>query len=717
MIKRTLPLFLLLLAAAAAFGADKQPLTHETMWLMKRVGAPAISPDGKWVVFSVTEPSYDEKEQSTDLWLVPADGSATPRKITALKAGESDPSWSPDSRRIAFSAKRDADEVSQIYVLDVIGGGEAQRVTNLSTALRAPKFSPDGKRLLFASSVFPDAADDEANKKAAKEEKDRKFKVRIYDSFPIRAWDKWIDPNREPHILVQNVEAGTAKDLLAGTKLVAAAGFAGTGGGSGNETLNGEWSPDGKWVVFPATTGQNTSAFAEYAYDLYRVSVNGGEPEKITTKNGSYGDVTFSPDGRTLYATFNANNGRTYNLNQLVAFDWPSMANERVIANTDRSVDDVVVSHDGRRLYFTAEDSGLVKIYSVPDSGGDAKLLLAPERGVYTGLAGADDAPVLVAQWGSSVDPAEIVRIDVGGASQPIETDSRARTLTVRMDPPLHRNLTSFNAAQARTIDWTPPEHFWFTSKRGRKIHNMIVKPEGFDPAKKYPLFVLIHGGAHNMWRDQITLRWNYHLLAKPGYVMLLTNYTGSTGFGAEFAQAIQGDPLRGPAEELMEAADAAIAKYPFIDASRQIAGGASYGGHLANALEAWSGTRFKALVSHAGLVNLETQWGTSDVMYGRELAMNGPVWEQNEAWRTQNPVRSAAQFKTPMLLSVGEKDYRVPLNNTLEMWALLQRLQVPSRLLVWPEENHWILNAENSRVFYREVDQWFRRWVKPGAM
>jgi dipeptidyl aminopeptidase/acylaminoacyl peptidase len=717
MIKRTLPLFLLLLAAAAAFGADKQPLTHQTMWLMKRVGAPAISPDGKWVVFSVTEPSYDEKEQSTDLWLVPADGSATPRKITALKAGESDPSWSPDSRRIAFSAKRDADEVSQIYVLDIIGGGEAQRVTNLSTALRAPKFSPDGKRLLFASSVFPDAADDEANKKAAKEEKDRKFKVRIYDSFPIRAWDKWIDPNREPHILVQNVEAGTAKDLLAGTKLVAAAGFAGTGGGSGNETLNGEWSTDGKWIVFPATTGQNTSAFAEYAYDLYRVSVNGGEPEKITTKNGSYGDVTFSPDGRTLYATFNANNGRTYNLNQLVAFDWPSMANERVIANTDRSVDDVVVSHDGRRLYFTAEDSGLVKIYSVPDSGGDAKLLLAPERGVYTGLAGADDAPVLVAQWGSSVDPAEIVRIDVGGASQPIETDSHARTLTVRMDPPLHRNLTSFNAAQARTIDWTPPEHFWFTSKRGRKIHNMIVKPEGFDPAKKYPLFVLIHGGAHNMWRDQITLRWNYHLLAKPGYVMLLTNYTGSTGFGAEFAQAIQGDPLRGPAEELMEAADAAIAKYPFIDASRQIAGGASYGGHLANALEAWSGTRFKALVSHAGLVNLETQWGTSDVMYGRELAMNGPVWEQNEAWRTQNPVRSAAQFKTPMLLSVGEKDYRVPLNNTLEMWALLQRLKVPSRLLVWPEENHWILNAENSRVFYREVDQWFRRWVKPGGV
>ncbi len=217
------------------------------------------------------------------------------------------------------------------------------------------------------------------------------------------------------------------------------------------------------------------------------------------------------------------------------------------------------------------------------------------------------------------------------------------------------------------------------------------------------------------MWRDQISLRWNYHLLAKPGYIILATNYTGSTGFGEQFAQNIQGDPLRGPAQELMEAADEAIRKYSFIDGSRQVAGGASYGGHLANALEAWSGTRFKALIAHAGLVNLESQWGTSDVIYSREVQSLGPVWEQNEVWRTQNPARFAGQFKTPMLLSVGEKDFRVPLNNTIEMWSLLQRVRVPSRLLVWPDENHWILNPENSRVFYREVEGWLSRWVKPG--
>ena len=680
--------------AIAAQAADKQPLTHETMWLMKRVSAPAVSPDGKWVVFSVTEPAYDQKDQVADLWIVPSDASAKPRKLTGSKAGESDAAWAPDNRRIAFSAKRDGDEQNQIYILD-LAGGEAQRVTNLSTGAGSPKFSPDGNSISFVSTVFPGALDDEANKKALKEEKERKEKVRIYDSFPIRAWDRWLEP-RQAHLFVHRL-GGSSKDLMGGTKLVAEPGFGGTGGGEGRETINAEWSPDGQWLIFSATTGRTSAAFAEVDFNLYRVNPNGGEPERITNAKGSYGDPVFSADGKTLYAKFEPNNGKVYNLPRIVAFDWPSMKNERLIVKTDRSPDDYVVTGDGKTIYFNAEDSGLVKIYSAPATGGEAKVFIDPQRGVYTGLRLADNAPVLVGQWSSSVNPAEIVRIDLA-----------AKT---------HRTLSDFNVEQAKTIDWQSPQHFWFTSKRGRKIHNFIVLPPAFDATKKYPLFVLIHGGAANMWRDAISLRWNYHLLAKPGYVMLMTNYTGSTGFGEEFAQLIQGDPLRGPAEELMEGADEAIKRFPFIDASRQVAGGASYGGHLANALEAWSGTRFKALISHAGLINLETQWSTSDVVFGRELMNLGPVWEQGEVWRTQSPARFAAQFKTPMLLSVGERDFRVPMNNTLEAWTLLQRLRIPSRLLVWPEENHWILNGENSRVFYREVANWLARWVTPGPM
>jgi dipeptidyl aminopeptidase/acylaminoacyl peptidase len=214
------------------------------------------------------------------------------------------------------------------------------------------------------------------------------------------------------------------------------------------------------------------------------------------------------------------------------------------------------------------------------------------------------------------------------------------------------------------------------------------------------------------MWRDQITLRWNYHLLASPGYIVLLTDYRGSTGYGEAFTLDIQGDPLAGPADDLNQAAHEALKRYPFIDAARQAAAGASYGGHLANWLEA-TATRYKCLVSHAGLSSLETQWSTSDSIRHRELMMGAPFWEKPEVWLAQSPIARAKDFKTPMLLSVGENDYRVPMNNTLEMYAVLQRMQVPTRLLVWPEANHWILKPEDSRVFYREVADWLKRWLE----
>ena len=694
--KRALILLTILLSAAVALA--KQPLTHETMWLMKRVSSPEISPDGKWVVFSVLEPAYDEKEQTSDLWIVPADGGAKPRKITFSKSAESGVTWSDDSRRIAFSAKREGDDAAQVYVLDIAGGGEAQRVTNVSTGARAVKFSPDGKSIAFASGVFRNAADDEANRKAAKEAKDRKTNVRVYDSFPIRAWDRWIDPDKQIHIMTQPLQSGApAKDILAGTKLVAEAGFAGTGlGGESGESINAEWSPDGQWLVFAVTTARNTAAYADVGTDLYRVRATGGEPDRIAHGEGSYGSPQFSHDGRTLYAKFSPSSKLPYNNARIVAFDWPAMQNQRTVVGPpfDRSVDDYVITADGRTIYFTAEDAGLVKIYAAPTTGsGDAKLAIDPQRGVYDSLDIASNASglVMVGRWGSSVNPSEVVRIDPATKA--------------------HRNLTDFNVEQAASIDWQPPQHFWFTSSAGQRIHNMIVLPPNFDPAKKYPLFVLIHGGAANMWRDSISLRWNYHLLAKPGYVMLMTNYRGSTGFGEKFAQSIQNDPLRGPANDVNEGADEAIKRFPFIDASRQVAAGASYGGHLANWLEATNNGRYKALVSHAGLSTLETQWGTSDFIYHRELMLGGPAWANNPVWRDQSPLTYAGNFKTPILMSVGERDFRVPMNNTLEMWAALQRMRVPSRLLIWPEENHWILNAENSRFFYREVADWLAKW------
>jgi dipeptidyl aminopeptidase/acylaminoacyl peptidase len=298
---------------------------------------------------------------------------------------------------------------------------------------------------------------------------------------------------------------------------------------------------------------------------------------------------------------------------------------------------------------------------------------------------------VLVSRWESATHPPEVGRVDL----------STGRWTA----------LTQLNAQRLARIDLQPLRDFWFTSSSGKRIHNFIALPPAFDPARKYPLFVLIHGGPHAMWRDHFFVRWNYHLLAAPGYVVLLTNYSGSTGFGEAHAQSIQGDPLQGPGREINEAADAAIRQFPFIDPTRQAAGGASYGGHLTNWL-AVTTDRYRALVSHAGLFDLKTQWSTSDIVYSRERNMGGPVWADGLAWREQSPLYRAARLKTPMLLTIGERDYRVPINNTFELWTALQRQKVPSRLVVFPEENHWIAAGSNSRFFYGEVRRWLDRYL-----
>jgi dipeptidyl aminopeptidase/acylaminoacyl peptidase len=685
------------LAAVLATGAGaqgKKPISHEAMWLMPRVGAPAVSPDGRLAVFSVIEPAYDAKDQVSDLWVVPVDGSAASRRLTSTKATESGVAWSADSRRIAFVTKREGDDQNQIYLLD-LNGGEARRITNVSTGAEAPQWRPDGQAILFTSFVFPGATTDEDNKRIAEERRKQPYSVRAFDTFPVRRWDHWFE-DKQIHVLVQSLDPGArAKDLLAATRLIQSPGYGGVDRDNGEE-LDAVWSPDGASVVFSAMTNRNAAAYATTHTQLFQVPAAGGEPRQLTTGNVSYEQPRFAPDGRALYFTAADDNDQIYALTRIAQAPWPWSGSPRVLtASSDRSVSSWSVSGDSRSVYFTAEDAGLEKLYVVPTAGGQTTLAVEPERGVYMNLsiAAASSTPVLVANWGSAIEPSEIVRLNPAAKG--------------------HTRLTSFAVDRAAAVDWQPLQHFWFTSSRGRRIHNMIALPPNFDPARKYPLLVEIHGGAANMWRDQITLRWNYHLLGSPGYVVLLTNYTGSTGFGEKFARDIRFDPFAGPANEINEAADEAIRRYSFIDGSRQAAAGASYGGHLANWLEATT-TRYKAIVSHAGLVNAEVQWGTSDAIYHRELMAGGPPWEQSETWRSQNPIRLARNFKTPILLSVGERDYRVPMNNTLENWSALQRMKVPSRLLIWPNATHWISNGEDSRHFYDEVHAWLAKWLGP---
>jgi len=666
-----------------AIAQVKKAITHESMWMMKRVGAPEVSPDGKWIVFSVTEPSYVDKDVISDLWIVPADGSIKPRKLTFGKASESGYKWSPDSKYIAFAAKREEDEVPQVYIMNIREGGEAQRFSNISTGAGSPQWSPNGKMILFTNKVFPGNFTDSANKKTAEERKKLKYNARVYTSFPIRNWDQWID-DKQTHAFVQSIEPGsTARDIFTNVSASVKEGFAFNGSIS--------WAPDNQSVIFSATTDFTSGAFQDPTSHLYKLSINGGDAVQLTNDGNDYGNPSFSADGKYLFCMSSANNNnKVYNLSKLTRYDWPSLSNKTYLTEKlDRPVNSYVVTTDNK-IVLSVEDQANDKILLLDAVKGDTKELTS-EHGSYTAVSISSDGKVIVSTYENASKPAELVRIK--GDSKTAES------------------LTTFNDAALSALDLQRPETFWFTSSRGKKIKSMLVRPAGFDASKKYPLFVVMHGGPAGAWKDNWGYRWNYHLLASPGYIVLLTDYTGSTGYGEKFSQDIQFDPLKGPADEINEAADHAIKTYSFIDGARQAAGGGSYGGHLANWMQATT-TRYKCLISHAGMVNSESQYLTSDYMFGREVMNGGAPWTQTAVWKDQNPIRFATKFKTPVLITVGERDFRVPLNNSIENFGVLQRLKIPSKLIVFPEENHWILKPENSKFWYSEVNAWLKKYL-----
>jgi len=354
----------------------------------------------------------------------------------------------------------------------------------------------------------------------------------------------------------------------------------------------------------------------------------------------------------------------------------------------DRAVNNYSVTTN--TIFLSVEDGGNDKLYSLPITGGTPKPLTKNPVGCFSNVVASRNGNVIIASYESSTMPSEIVRVKTGGE---------------------HSFITNLNAEKLKNLNLNAAETVWFTSSRNKKIKSLMVKPAGFDSSKKYPLFVVIHGGPASSWKDNWSYRWNYQFLSSPGYVLLLTDYTGSTGYGEKFAQDIKNDPFKGPADEINEAAADAIKRFPFIDATKQVAGGASYGGHLSNWLQGTT-SHYKALISHAGLVNSEAQWGTSDGIYHREIMAGGPPWEQSSTWKNQNPIRLAANFKTPVLVTVGELDYRVPMNNTLEYWSALKRMKVPSKLIIFQEANHWISKGEDSKFFYQELHNWLATYL-----
>jgi dipeptidyl aminopeptidase/acylaminoacyl peptidase len=683
----------LLCIVAVAAASELRPVTHEDVWLMKRLGSPIVSPDGRYAVVDVTEPAYDEEKKTSDLWLIDISGNVAPRRLTATTEAESGVDWSPDGRKIAFGTKRGTDEVDQIYILNMDGPGEAVRITNLATGASTPKWSPDGMRIAFESRMYPGADDDEANAAEKKARAERKYNVSTYEIFPIRQWDRWRD-DLQTQLFVQDARAdAVAVNLLAGSDLVGAKGFGGIEALAADSLLP-VWTPDGKALVVSATTNLDQAAHAPTSYHLYKVPAAGGTVTALTaSEQWSCHDAKFSNDGRSLYCLIEPINDSVYNLTGIGQFAWSgagvSSELKVITASFGRSVAEMALSDNDRTVYMTALEAGRARIYALPADGGTGQMLDRNGRGVYAGVAAAGRQ--LVARWESSAQPAEIVRINASNGR--------------------HVAVSSFNAERAAQLDRPEFREFQVENANGKSVHSWLALPPAFDESKQYPLVLLIHGGPFTGTLDADHVRWSPHLLASAGYVVLMTDYTGSVGYGEAFSRDIQGDPLKTPGDDLVRAADEAIRLYPFIDGSRQAAAGASYGGHLVNWLQATT-TRFKALVGHAGLVDLEGQYASSDTIYHREVMNGGPAWEDRAAWREQSPSSYAGNFRTPILLSVGEKDFRVPINQTVAAWSYVRRMQVPGKLLVFHDANHWILKGEEARYYWQEVQAWLAAYL-----
>ena len=503
----------------------------------------------------------------------------------------------------------------------------------------------------------------------------------------MRFWNAWLE-KKEPVIGWQELD-GKAPTIIR------VAPIRGTFEGGTTENLSPVWTPDGKAIVFQGIANRDHGMYEGTEVALYAAPADGGASKRITPAGTSYGNPEFSPDGQALYAVESRTSTprQLYFVNRLARItgpDWTQIA--LVTGGWDRSVGGFTLSPDSRHIYVEAEDDGTTTIFRFAITGGAPEIVHAPASGALTDLQA--EAGTMIGRFAASTDPGQIVRFDPAKKS--------------------YTALTSFNKERLSQIHLPKPDHFWFTAQNGKKLHSIIVPPPVVEPGKKYPIVVFPHGGPNTMSADSFSTRWNSHLLTSPGYYLIMTNYTGSTGFGEKFADDIERDVLRGPALETLEAINEAAKKYTQMDLARQCAAGGSYGGYLMN----WyNGTtnQFKCLVNHAGAVNNESQYGVNDGGVDRELRMGAPIWETGKGqWFDQSPIRYSKSWKTPTLVTQGEQDFRVPVGESITTFKLLQRLKVPARLVVFPDEGHWILKGPNSKKHMEEVLGWFRKYLDP---
>jgi dipeptidyl aminopeptidase/acylaminoacyl peptidase len=671
-------LVLVVATAAGAQAPPPRPFTADTMWSVKRVGAPAPSPDGARIVYPVSV--YDERENrlSADLWLVPVAGGA-PRQLTTHPASESAPAWSPDGSRLAFVSRRAGDTAAQLYTMPV-DGGEPTRLTTMPLGVSNPRWFPDGKRIAFVSHVIADAESPEATRQALDAREKHPVKARVSDNRLYRFWDRWLTDGEYPRIFVVEVESGKVTDLLPGSRRLF-----GFQDGSGRFDI----APDGSAVVFEANA--TVPPYREVQSDLFLVPAGGGAVRNLTESNpADDGGPVFSPDGRLIAYGLSKKADGWPDYTRLAVLDVATGRTTVLTDGWEHSVSNLSWTPDGRALVFTAEVRARVNLYSIPVTGGTPSEL--HRGGTVSGPEVLKTGDIVFAQHSVSRPP-EIAVVKADGTG--------------------FRWVTTTNDALMAATAMGEMKEVTFKGAGDADVQMLVVYPPGFDRAKKHPLVHLVHGGPVGTFGDGFSFRWHPHAFAAPGYVVAMVNFHGSSSFGQDWVESILGAHPDKPFIDVMKATDFLIAE-GYVDEARMAAAGGSYGGFLVNWIAGHT-DRFKALVSHAGVYSLLGQ-SASDSTFGRHHSYGGYPFTNLENVERWSPNRYAASFTTPMLILHGERDYRVPVTQSLELYGVLTAKGVPARLVYYPDENHWILKGANSKHWYGEVLGWLARYLGPPA-
>jgi dipeptidyl aminopeptidase/acylaminoacyl peptidase len=662
--------------AAIATAQETRRFTVEDLLKVRRVGDPQVSPNGKRVAFTIGDVNYDQNKVITQIYVMQIDGGGL-KQLTSGAASSTAPRWSPEGKRIAFVTS------GQVWTMEDDGDNKDQ-VTKISTSAAAPVWSPDGKWIAFTSEVHPDCSDDDCNKKKDEAAENSKVKAHITTRLLFRHWDEWRDVKRT-HVFVVSSKGGTARDLTPGDfdspPYAAASG------------VDFAFSPDSKELAY-VRNPDKVEAISTNS-DIYVLPLSGGAARNITLSNRGY-DVgpIFTRDGRNIIYRSQATAGFEADRWRLMSYNRMTGVSTEVAKKFDLQVEEIVLSPDGNYAYFIAGERGQLPVFRVPLGGAEPQKMVPNVSA--SGLQITPDGKSLVFAHSTMAMPAEIFRADIDeGTATPLTSANNSL-------------MAPFGLRKAEEVEWT--------GALGKKIHGFIVKPPNFDPNRKYPLAVIIHGGPQSAFNDSWGYRWNPQVWANNGYIAFLPNPRGSTGYGQQFVNEITADWGGKAYTDIMNGVADVLRRNSFIDKNRIGAAGASYGGYMINWIEGHNNDprfRFKVLVSHDGVYNLESMYGATEELWFTDWEFKGTPWTNPMMYARWSPSKFVKNFKTPILIIHSELDYRVPFGEGLQLFTAAQRMGVDSKLLVFPDEGHWVLKPQNSQLWYHTVLDWMDKYLK----